>query len=231
MKTQKFSRETFGEITETWNPITGCLHSCVYCWARNYAKRLASMGVEPYKTNGFKPTFAEWRLKQKLPKGRFTFVSDMGDMWGEWIPKEWIEKVLKLLKSKPDSKFLFLTKRPERYHEFQGKFSENMMLGATIETNRNYELTKAPIPKERYEAMKNLNWKHKAIVIEPILDFDLEFIDWIKEISPEIIYIGYDNYNNKLPEPQLNKTKVLVKELYEIADVRAKALRKAWYEN
>jgi len=230
MKNQKSSEENFGEITETWNPITGCLHNCVYCWARDYANRLALMGVKPYETYKFKPAFAEWRLKQKLPKGRFIFVSDMGDMWGEWVPKEWIEKVLRVLRSKPDSKFLFLTKNPKRYHEFREKLTENMMLGATIETNRDYKLTKAPTPRERYEAMKNLNWKHKAIVIEPILDFDPDFINWIMEISPKIVYVGYDNYNNKLPEPKLDKTKMLVKEFYGMADVRAKALRKAWYE-
>ena len=23
----------------TWNPVTGCLHSCLYCYARGMAKR------------------------------------------------------------------------------------------------------------------------------------------------------------------------------------------------
>jgi DNA repair photolyase len=215
---------------ETWNPITGCLHNCLYCWARNYAKRLAAMEVEPYKTHGFKPTFVEWRLKQRLPKHRLIFVSDMGDMWGEWVPKEWVEKVLKALRSKPCCRFFFLTKNPRRYHDFQGMFTENMTLGATIETNRVYKITRAPPPRERFEAMRDLDWRHKAIVIEPILDFDLEFIDWIKKIKPEMVYIGYDNYNYKLPEPQLSKTRMLVRELQGIAEVEARALRKSWFE-
>jgi len=227
---QQLAEETFGEVTETWNPITGCLHTCSYCWARNYARRLASTGIEPYRTHLFKPAFAEWRLKHRLGKGRFIFVSDMGDMWGEWVPKEWINKVLDVVGSKPDSKFLFLTKNPKRYHEFQEGFTGNMMLGATIETNRDYKLTKAPTPRERYEAMRDLKWKHKAIVIEPILDFDPEFTDWMKEISPEIIYLGYDNYDNRLQEPEMSKAERLVDELCGMADVRAKALRKAWYE-
>lgn len=226
----KTFNEDFGEITETWNPITGCLHNCTYCWARRYAKRLASWGIKPYKTHGFNPAFAEWRLKQRLPKGRFIFVSDMGDMWGEWVPTEWIERVLTALRSKPNSKFLFLTKNPERYHEFQGRFAENMMLGATIETNRSYKLTKAPTPEERFEAMKKLDWQHKTIVIEPLLDFDPEFVKRINEIQPEIVYIGYDNYNNKLPEPKLSKAKMLVKKICGISDVRSKSLRKAWHE-
>ncbi|MFQ6095701.1 MAG: DUF5131 family protein [Candidatus Bathyarchaeia archaeon] len=222
--------EAFGQVTGTWNPITGCLHECTYCWARRYSRRLASMGVEPYKTHMFRPAFAEWRLKQRLRKGRFIFVSDMGDMWGEWVPKGWIEKVLKTLRSNSNCRFLFLTKNPARYHEFEGRFTQNMMLGATIETNRDYGLTRAPSPRERYKAMKNLERRHKAIVVEPILDFDREFTDWMREISPEVVYIGYDNYGNRLPEPKMEKTKRLIRELEEFADVRIKTLRRAWYE-
>ena len=188
------------------------------------------MGVKPYKTCGFKPTFAYWRLKQKFTRGSFIFVSDMGDMWGEWVPQEWIQETLKHLRTRTHNQFLFLTKNPIRYSEFLGEFSRNMILGATIETNRNYKVAKAPVPIERFKAMKELNWKHKALVIEPILDFDPVFIDWITQISPKIVYIGYDNYNNNLPEPQLEKTKVLLREILEKTDVRAKALRKAWHE-
>ena len=215
---------------DTWNPITGCMYNCVYCWARNYAKRLAAMDIEPYKTHGFKPAFAEWRLKQNLPKGGFIFVSDMGDMWGDWIPKEWILKVLNMLTAKPKTRFLFLTKNPLRYHEFLNMFTDNMILGATIETNRSNKLSRAPPQKERFEAMRSLNWKHKAVVVEPILDFDPEFVDWIKEIRPEMVYVGYDNYNNGLPEPQLNKTKALINELQGKVQVEARNLSKAWFE-
>jgi len=215
---------------DTWNPITGCMHNCVYCWARNYAKRLAAMEVEPYKTYGFKPTFVERRLKQKFPKGEFIFVSDMGDMWGDWVPKEWILKVLNALTAKPKTSFLFLTKNPKRYSEFLDMFTDNMMLGVTIETNRSIKLSRAPPQKERFEAMKSLDWKHKAVVIEPILDFDPEFVDWIKEIKPEMVYVGYDNYNNRLPEPQLSKTQAFIDELQEKVQVEARNLRKAWFE-
>jgi len=227
---ERKTRREFGEITHSWNPITGCLHRCVYCWARDYAKRLATMGVKPYKTHFFKPTLAEWRLKQDFPKGSFIFVSDMGDMWGDWVPREWIEKVLNVVRSKFKSKFFFLTKNPKRYLEFEGKFSDNVVLGVTLETNRDYKLSRAPPPRERYEAMVRLNWKNKAIVIEPILDFDKEFIDWIYEIEPKIVYVGYDNYGKRLPEPKIAKTQILLEALNEITDLRPKTIRKAWYE-
>ena len=188
------------------------------------------MGIEPYKTHDFQPAFAEWRLRQKFPKGRLIFVSDMGDMWGDWVPREWIERVLRVLRTKRDSWFFFLTKNPKRYHEFQGRFTDNMVLGATIETNRPYKVTRAPLPRERFEAMRDLDWSHKAIVIEPILDFDPEFIDWIREIRPEMVHIGYDNYSNRLPEPPLDKTIALKEELDKITEVEVSTIRKAWYE-
>ena len=214
----------------SWNPITGCLHNCVYCWARRYSRRLAELGIEPYKTHDFKPAFAEWRLRQKFPRGEFVFVSDMGDMWGDWVPRDWIERVLRVAGAKMDSLFLFLTKNPKRYHEFTDKFRSNMLLGATIETNRPYKVTRAPAPRERFEAMRDLDWSRKVIVIEPILDFDFEFADWIREINPEFIHIGYDNYGNRLPEPPLIKTIALKEELSRITEVETGTLRRAWYE-
>ena len=215
---------------DTWNPITGCLHDCLYCWARAYSKRLAAMEVEPYKTHGFKPAFAEWRLKQRLPKRGSVFVSDMGDMWGDWVPKKWIQQVLRVLRARPTCSFFFLTKNPKRYHEFEGEFTDNMALGATIETNRGYKVTRAPAPRERLKEMERLDWSHKIVVIEPILDFDPELVDWVRRIQPELVYIGYDNHNYRLPEPQLSKATTLVEELRAFTEVEAKVLRKAWYE-
>ncbi len=224
------ARAEIVEITDTWNPITGCLHGCTYCWARGYARRLAAMGVEPYRTHLFEPAFAEWRLRQRIRDGRTIFVSDMGDMWGDWVPRGWIERVLEAVRSKPRARFFFLTKNPKRYLEFEDRFSDNVVLGATIESNRDYGLTRAPTPRERYEAMVNLDWEVKVVVIEPILDFDEEFIDWIFDISPIMVYVGYDNYGNNLPEPKMAKTKILLEALNETTDLRVKTIRKAWHE-
>lgn len=147
-----------------------------------------------------------------------------------WVPREWIESVLRVVRSKPTVRFLFLTKNPARYLEFVDEFSDNAILGATIETNRDYKLSRAPPPKERYEAMLKLRWRWKAIFIEPILDFDEEFIRWIRDIGPCVIYVGYDNYGNRLPEPSLARAEMLLRELMGTAELRLGTLRRAWYE-
>jgi len=128
----------------SWNPITGCLHGCEYCYARRIARRFnpynGEVGrihkmnepyhdtwmdesgkqqrgrVEPYPF-GFDPTFHRYRLDepQKWKKPRNIFVCSMADLFGEWVPEEWIIEVFKACSAAYHHRYLFLTKNPERY--------------------------------------------------------------------------------------------------------------------
>ena len=93
----------------TWNPITGCLHDCGYCYARGLAKRF--LKAFP---NGFKPTFHPERLnepaKEKDPAHIFTV--SMGDMFGDWVPSEWIDSVFRAMHKVPQHQYTILTKNP-----------------------------------------------------------------------------------------------------------------------
>ena len=225
-------KRMFSVVTETWNPITGCFHGCRYCWAMSRARRLKR--IDRYR-NGFVPNLNEKELSKRF-NGGLVFVSDMGDMWGEWVLSDWIRRVLDHIRKYPDTLFLFMTKNPARYYEFIDEMPENTILGATIETNRDdmyleKNISKAPLPSRRYHSMKDLDWDKKFISIEPILDFDLDiFVDWIKDIKPFMVYVGYDNYNNKLPEPPLRKTEELIKTLSNFTAIVKKTLRPAWFE-
>lgn len=220
----------FPEITNTWNPVTGCMHGCVYCWARRYAERLSKMGVKPYAEKGFRPAFIPERFRKRFSKNSFIFVSDMGDLFGDWVPREWINRVLSKIRESSQTYFLLLTKNPKRYLSIS--LPNNVVAGATIESNRNYpNLSKAPPQTERIEAMKKLHHVYKALVIEPILEFDIEeFTKIVKEISPSLVYIGYDNYRFNLPEPILEKTSEFIGNLSKFTDVRFGTIRKAFYE-
>lgn len=158
----------------------------------------------------------------------------MGDLWGSWVPEEWINMVLDHIVKFPQTNFFFLTKNPSRYSEFLDKVPAEVELGVTVETNRDegYErVSKAPKPGERLERMAELDWPRKVVVIEPILDFDLEeFVKKLKDINPSEVYVGYDNYGNRLPEPTISKTRELVEKLGSFTRVHAKSLRPAWYE-
>ena len=45
------------------------------------------------------------------------------------------------------------------------------------------------------------------------------------------MYLGYDNYNHKLPEPTIRKTLKLVDEISDLAFVVRKTIRPAWFES
>ena len=213
--------------------MSGCLHYCTYCWARKLA--LTKLRNHERYRKGFIPRLNEREFKVRFDEG-LVFVTDMGDLFGDFIPSDWIVKVINYIRKFPKTLFLFLTKNPERYFEFLDIMPQNAVLGATIETNRDniyleHYISRAPLPSRRYEAMKKLEWDKKFISIEPILNFDLEvFTKWIKEINPIIVYVGYDNYNNKLPEPPLKKTLKLIETLSESTLTIKKTIRPAWYE-
>jgi hypothetical protein len=174
----------------------------------------------------------ESELRRRFHQG-LIFVSDMGDLWGEWVPNEWIKKVLKAVEQSPDATFLFLTKNPVRYYEFLHQMPDKVVLGTTIESNRQLVGTsKAPPVFWRAWAMTHLDFRPKMVSIEPILDFDMEpFVRMIQLIHPEFVYCGMDNWNHHLPEPTLEKTQLLITELRKFTEVREKTIRRAWYES
>lgn len=118
----------------TYNPISGCLHACPYCYAKSITDRFAG---RPFKTKfiencaaeqvvggniehvllEYKPGFASptfWCNRLKDPVGikkpTTVFVCSMADMFGEWVPGIWIERILNTVKLCPQHTFLFLTK-------------------------------------------------------------------------------------------------------------------------
>jgi DNA repair photolyase len=225
----------FSIVTATWNPISGCLYNCKYCWARDLAE--TKLKTSKRYAKGFKPSLNESEFNSKFGKGDLIFVSDMGDMFADFTPTEWIKQVLDHIRQFPEADFLFMTKNPRRYLELLPCIPENAILGATIETTSDEivltdKVSNAPLPTQRYEAMKELDWKRKIVSIEPIMEFDLNlFSKWIEEINPIIVYVGYDNYCHKLREPTLKQTTELMEKLSETSLVIKKTLRLAWFED
>jgi DNA repair photolyase len=225
----------FNIVSATWNPISGCLYNCNYCWARDLA--ITKLKNSHRYSKGFKPSLNETEFRSKFGKGDIIFVSDMGDMFGDFVPDPWIKQVLDYVSQFPETDFLFMTKNPKRYLNLLQYIPKNAILGATIETTNDEivqtdKISSAPLPNERYTAMKALDWDRKIVSIEPILDFDLgTFIKWIEDIDPFIVYVGYDNYYHKLREPTIENTTKLLKMLPETSLVIRKTIRPAWFES
>lgn len=220
---------------KTWNPVGGCKHHCYGdgCWAARQAPRI------PRYDGGFDhPKLFEGELKKRFSGDVVVFVSSMGDLFGEWVPDEWIYEVIGAMKkSGPRVTFFLETKNPARYAKFLRLLPPNTILSTTIETNRDYQVSGAPPVRDRFEAFRKLAWPHKHVSIEPIMDFDLEVLaGWMRRIAlieaewrggTSMISVGYDNWNCKLPEPPLDKTMALISQLERFTKVERKTLREA----
>lgn len=215
----------------TWNPLAGeCQHECDFCYVRNkIAPWLSRMGNDKYRGE---PRLIEEEFKIPLivPKGFVVFVQSCGDLFGYWIEDSWIWQVLGHINKFKETTFLLQTRNPERFFDFY--IPQNCILGTSIESNRDYGLTKAPSPKERYHVFFMLNNDRTIegekiyrlmVANEPILDFDLDtFLFWMQEIEPEFVSIGADSGKNGLCEPSAEKLKEWIECLEKFTEVRIK---------
>lgn len=133
----------------TWNPVTGCLgpkgdgKRCSYCYAHRLAKgRLRKLYLElPWVLAGktddpFAPRWWLDRLEQpiraKIGPSRI-FVVDMGDLFGDWVPRSIQEQVLDVAHDCRQHTFMFLTKWPQNLAQFN-PWPDNCWVGATATT-------------------------------------------------------------------------------------------------
>ena len=213
----------------TWNPLGGeCTHRCKYCYVpSNIAPRLKRFGNEKYYG---KPRLIKSELQCSLKKpddSKVIFVETCGDLFANNIPSLWIWQVIKYCESYPKNTYLFQSKNPMRFDEFT--FPEKSILGTTLESNKEYNISQAPSVVNRYIAMKQYKMR-KMISLEPLLDFDLKIlVRWIREISPEFVSIGADSKNNDLSEPSSNDVKQLIEILKQFTEVKLKKNLKRLY--
>ena len=168
----------------TWNPVTGCLHGCEYCYAQRIAERFnGHFGVgglheltepirdawrdddtgelvmgrkEPYPY-GFTPTLHRYRLDipASWTKPRTIFVCSMADLFGRWVPVKWIVDVLDACAAAPQHCYLFLTKNGERYWELDHLGLLPHGANFWYGTSVNYGLAaRPPLPSENGDMVK-----------------------------------------------------------------------------
>jgi hypothetical protein len=113
--------------------------------------------------------------------------------------------------------FLLQSKNPACFTNLLGKLPNNVVLMTTIETNRDSvrAVSKAPLPSQRFQDFLQLDWPRKALVMEPIFDFDSHVIlEWANQLKPEAIFIGLESHRKcTLIEPSISKVEELHKEL------------------
>lgn len=157
----------------------------VYCLEKPMLNETGKPLVYPF---GFEPTYHRYRMGtlDKLKMGNNIFVGAMSDMFGEWVPEEWIKEILDVCMAYPIHNYLFLTKNPDRYINLLMKDqlpeSNNMWYGVTVTNSQQAWIAEA--------TMQDLpGTAHAFLSIEPLLS-DLSgnesleivianFTDWV----------------------------------------------------
>lgn len=183
----------------TWNPVTGCLHGCEYCYARRIAERFGSRQkpesiecsvlnapvrctdlysymrmnkisagkVQPYPFDFF-PTFHRYKLDDPLrwKKPRTIFVCSMADLFGEWVPDEWLQEIFEACDKASQHRYMFLTKNPGRYMELPNLLPKHRRPPNVAEMWFGQSFTGAA---HNYTPLLLPLWKNRFTSIEPLL--------------------------------------------------------------
>lgn len=196
----------------TWNPVTGCLHDCEYCYARRIAVRFGgnfSMARctehgfleldwkpdNPYPDK-FSPTFHRYRLDEpkRKSKGKTIFVCSMADLFGDWVPDKWIQEIFKACENAPQHRYLFLTKNPKRYREIIKspiEYRKNRWFGTTATDTESFNANGEEMLCHHINGFSNT-----FMSIEPLLQpIDGRYLHNIKYL--QWVIIGAETGNRK----------------------------------
>jgi protein gp37 len=166
----------------TWNPVTGCLHNCQYCYARELALKASYREAYPI---GFEPLFHPERLdapkNTRVPEEarsdsrlKRVFVCSMADLYGKWVPDEWITQVHASCIANPQWDYLLLTKFPRRYVVLD--LPPTAWLGTSVD-----EQKRVRFAEEAFGQIKGVRvkWLSLEPLLAPLEFKDLSMFDWI----------------------------------------------------
>lgn len=189
----KFNRQSSDNIEWaqwSWNPITGCLHNCPYCYARDIAN---DKYLNMPEDDRFAPSFYPHRLNAptntKVPNLddvddpilrtglRNVFTCSMADLFGKWVPTAWIEAVLKQIADNPQWTFLLLTKFPIRMAEFE--YPPNTWIGTSVDRQYAVERAEKAFRKIRAGGYSGVAWLSCEPMMERLTFTSLDMFDWL----------------------------------------------------
>ncbi len=164
----------------SWNPVTGCKTGCPYCYARDIA-----MHYQGHFDPTFHPDRMDAPINTKVPvpsadapawekqAAHTVFTCSMSDLFGPWVPDEWINPILAAVRAAPQWTFIFLTKYPTRLATID--WPDNAWVGTTVDVQARVAAAEAAFNEVRASV--------KFLSCEPLrerLTFsDLSMFDWV----------------------------------------------------
>lgn len=166
----------------SWNPVTGCLRTCNYCYAREIAMQERMKAVYPV---GFTPLFHHERLScpantpvpagaDKDPALLRVFVCSMADLYGGWVPDQWIDAVHESCANNPQWQYIHLTKNPSRYVQKQPPAGG--WIGASVDEQKMVRIAEEAMARVEGAAVR---WLSIEPMKEELRFNDLSMFDWI----------------------------------------------------
>lgn len=165
-----------------WNPITGCLNGCWYCYARKMYERFHK---------DFRPAMHYNRLSQplKCKKPAKIFTCSVSDFWGKGVEPIWREEVYNIMKACPEHTFQLLTKQPQNIVQSE-RIPENTWIGVSYTFENDYG---------KIGILRDIPNIRRFVSFEPLMGSlicTLDGIDWV--------IIGALTPQNSKYAPQLN---------------------------
>lgn len=184
----------------TCNPVKGkCPMACPYCYARRLHDRFR---WDP--TVRYEPSVLT--ALDKLRKPSRVFVGSTIELFGPWVPDEWLEEILTAVAAHHQHIFIFLTKQPQNLRRFS-PFPKNCWVGVTA-TGRGGLVN--PVSPLLY-----VDAAIKYVSVEPLLNNPWSvgrWIDEIRDVGINWLIIGGQTGPWKPPPEQW------VREIVEAAD-------------
>jgi len=185
------SKATFNETTGdgiswaawSWNPVTGCLHGCEYCYAREGATSERFKAAFPV---GFTPLFHSERLEAPAntvipsayrddPAYQRVFVCSYADLYGQWVPEDWIAQVHEAMLASPQWQYILLTKFPARYTRLQ--MPAGAWVGTSVDEQKRVHIAENAFRKIEGDGIRR--WLSLEPLREPLEFSDLSMFDWV----------------------------------------------------
>lgn len=178
-----------------WKPWRGChkySEGCKYCYIhKGDAKRGVDTG-SIVKLDGFDaPVKRNRNGEYRMKGGQLVYLCFSTDFLIEEADP-WRAQCWAMIKQRPDLRFLFLTKRIERFmrcipDDWNGGY-ENVTVGCTVENQKRAD--------ERLKIFSGLPVKHKNIICQPLIEeIDIEpYLDGV-----ELVVVGGESDKDARP--------------------------------
>jgi protein gp37 len=102
------------------------------------------------------------------------FVCSMADLYGKWVPDEWVERVHASCIANPQWDYLMLTKFPRRYVGLE--LPRTAWLGTSIDEQKRVRLAEEAFCQIRGVRVK---WLSLEPLLAPLQFNDLSMFDWV----------------------------------------------------